>query len=326
MNTLGPNQGLSQYANHQSPYSAHIFDGSMTNHIPQGLLSVGSSVGNHHYQSLTNEYQLGLNHDKTRFVAPNGFNGSFPCATNLDSSTPFPEPSGMVPQTFNPSNNPTAIMEAGEMNGISNLNITSKMSVRRSPSTRRSKIFGAHNRARQSTLGPRVKDLAIKRMATSGRSRLIEALGHLESAKESLEPYTDFLAIISHLEESILRHMMIHTRKARATAGLSSRDVGSAYQSMGQVSAAEETESLPTSFDFSRESQSCSSKPTEDDHRGIGESAHMDTMMDMETPRPIQLRTTIYHCVFQKTGKTCEFSTKKKSDWIRHGESEEHFS
>ena len=317
MDFWGTNQesSLNQDANDQALY------------FPHGTFSIDASIGNHQ-QTLNNETELarsfGWNCDKNSFVEQTKFNSSFPHATILDSSEPFSEPPRTVPQMLNPYNNPITTMKPEEMNCISIPSTTSNMPHSLSSLTRSRINVRARSRARQSPVRRRIQDLA-RRRATSKRSHLIEALGHLQSAREMLQPYNDFQAVICHLEESIMKLMMKDTRKARAMADLSSWEIDSAYQSTSQVSAADETESLGTSFDFNLESLSCSSKASEDSRQSTCESDHLDMTMDMETPRPTQLEATVYHCIFQKPGKSCKFSTTKKSDWIRHGKSEKHY-
>ncbi|KAF8853335.1 hypothetical protein BDZ45DRAFT_748644 [Acephala macrosclerotiorum] len=46
---------------------------------------------------------------------------------------------------------------------------------------------------------------------------------------------------------------------------------------------------------------------------------------DTETPRHIQPGAILYQCVFQRSGQACRFETQRRSDWVRHGESDEHF-
>jgi len=176
-------------------------------------------------------------------------------------------------------------------------------------------------------------DMGIGAQNKTRPSPLVEALGNLESIKETLQSHKPLLAIVSHLEEAIIRQMMTDTRKTREKAGLRPWGVGSAYQSMSQASATsetEETESL-AAFDFNLDSSSSSSAVPEDRYHGTDESDQMDVTMESdmeETPRPIQqatAATALYHCIFQKPGDTCEYSTPRKSDWVRHGESEEHF-
>jgi hypothetical protein len=197
-------------------------------------------------------------------------------------------------------------VELNVLNGIPSPNIRSKKPLKRPPLRHplgnSGTNLGGSKKARQSPLRHHTQEKIVKRRkATSGRFRLMEALRHLESIKEALESHNQLLAIVSHLEESIIQHMMTDTRKARTEARWSSGDADSAYHSMSQVSAAEETESLATSSNLQLESQSCSSRAPEEYHQSVDPSEHMDITMDIETPRPT--KPTIYHCIFQKHGK-----------------------
>ncbi len=331
--------GLSQFAYHQSPFSPDLSDVSFTKenlstpHILEEVFSASSSVGDHP-QPPNNSSQpgniFGLN-DKTSSVTLTGYTDFFPSAPNSNYSASSSGFSGNVPQIFNSYNDHTVVMQAAEMDaqdGISTHYIASKTLLNRLPSTRPSAGSGMNsggfNKVRQSPLRPRVQDKVVKRRkATNGRLLLMKALDHLEPVRETLGSYHHLLDMVSQLEESIIQHMITDTRKARAEVGLHSSDMDSAYHSMSQASTAEDTESLATSFDFNFESYTSSSKASEEHYESSGQSNQMDITMDMETPRPTQ--TTIYHCIFQKPGETCEFSTPRKGDWVRHGESEEHF-
>ncbi|KAF8853334.1 hypothetical protein BDZ45DRAFT_806711 [Acephala macrosclerotiorum] len=280
---FGPYQGrdrdsevLGKITNHQLLYNPQLFDGSMsrndlsTTGMPQGAFSVTSSVGNqhqppnHHPQPLS----VDLNYDKNNFTGLDGlkgFNDSSPWASNVEFSASS-ELFDTSLQAFSSYDVPTTITEAGKMNGNSNPYVASPMSLKRLPPTRHSSGsgMGLGTHRQWSPLRSRVQDKVIKpKKTSSGSSRLREALNHLESAKNALKPYSHFLALVGHLEESILQHMITDTRKDHATAGLSSWDSDSTYQSMNQVSAAEDTESLGTSFDLYFEGHSCGSKADE---------------------------------------------------------------
>jgi hypothetical protein len=178
-------------------------------------------------------------------------------------------------------------------------------------------------RARQLTHRNGVQGNVIqKRQATSGRSHLMKALNHLESVKKSLEHHKHFLSVVNRLEESILQHMMTDHRNASAKAGLGSWDSDSAYQSMSQASTTEETESLNTLFELDFGCSSNSSDATED-LQASNQPDLIEITTDMETPRPPR-SDIVYHCVFQKPGETCAYSTTRKPDFIRHAESEKH--
>lgn len=170
----------------------------------------------------------------------------------------------------------------------------------------------------------RVQDKMIrKRPPVSSRSQLTKALNHLESVKKTLESHKHFLTMVNDLEASIMQHMVSDHRKASAKAGLRSWDADSAYKSMSQPATTEDTESLDPSFDMESMSNSVSFETTED-LQIPGSPDPMDLTTDAETPRPPRAKT-VYHCVFQKVGETCTYSTNRKCDFVRHGESEEHF-
>jgi hypothetical protein len=306
-----------------------LFKGSMarnnspTGPPPQGIFLFGSSSGNHN--QLTDESQIPissvLNYDTTDYNTPDHFTPSLPSLPNFENGPNSSKSSSTQnPTSFSVS---ASAMGRGEMNIVSVSGSDFKIPQKRAPMKSHSKgsgiNLGGHDKERKSPLRPRVEDKVIgKKKVASGRSRLAEALDHLESVGELLEPHNHLLAIVTKLEESIIKHM---ARKTRSKTALGSWDVDSAYQSMSRSSATEETDSVAASFDLTLDSHSCSSRaPVDDSH-----SDQMDMGTEIETPRATQPKIIIYHCIFQKPGKTCDYSTTRKGDWIRHGESEDHF-
>jgi hypothetical protein len=173
--------------------------------------------------------------------------------------------------------------------------------------------------SRKSPLHKLVEDKAIRKTkATSGRLRLIEALGLLEPLKDTLKPYNRFSHLISLLEESITDEMMCDTRNTRIKAASGYAVDNFTHQSVAHVCPIYETDSSTQSLDLSFQGQSSSSITSVASDQSANESDLMDLVMDIETPRATTAMSAApatgftYRCVFQKDNQKCDLSFKRK--------------
>ncbi|KAE8441555.1 hypothetical protein EG329_004674 [Mollisiaceae sp. DMI_Dod_QoI] len=200
-------------------------------------------------------------------------------------------------------------------------------SGQRHPATSRTHFRG-QNKPRKPPIHTLIGDKCIrKRKASSDRLRLIRALGLLEPLKSTLEPYRHFQGLINQLEESITKEMMSDTQRNRLKTATNQNDNNSAHHQIPILSSREgyKTESSASSVDFSSRDQSLSSMTSATEDQSIDEQDLMDLVMDIDTPRAMRPLDITYRCIFQKPGQQCDFSSKRESDWARHGESDKHF-
>ncbi|TEY34253.1 hypothetical protein BOTCAL_0640g00040 [Botryotinia calthae] len=170
-----------------------------------------------------------------------------------------------------------------------------------SSATNRVKGFARIGKIKKYPGGASASD--IRKRARQRKAHLLKGFALLEKAREALQPYSELPRDFAILLESSFKS--------------SNSEMGSTYGSFSDVSLSEITNSVHEEQNINFERQTTRSTPSsiQDSEVNPGE----------ETPRPVQPSSTTYQCTYGPRGGRCQYSTSRKSDWIRHEESEKHW-
>ncbi|KAM0172335.1 hypothetical protein ACHAPF_007482 [Botrytis cinerea] len=194
-------------------------------------------------------------------------------------------------------------------------------------------LFSATNRVKGSARIGKAKKYSRGASASSIRKRtrqrkahLLKGFALLEKAREALKPYSELPRNFAILLESSFSQLEKIVEEAicsddmsdsSSTPESSNSEMDSAYESISDVSLSEITNSVHEEQNINFERQTTEPTPS-----SIHDS---EVSQGEETPRPVQPSSPTYQCTYGSRGERCQHSTSRKSDWIRHEESEKHW-
>lgn len=194
-------------------------------------------------------------------------------------------------------------------------------------------LFSATNRVKGSArIGKIKKDSRsasasnIRKRTRQRKAHLLKGFALLEKAREALQPYSELPRNFAILLESSFSQLEKIVEEAICSDGMSdssstsessNSEIDSTYGSFSDVSLSEITNSEHEEQNINFERQTTGPTPSsiQDSEVNPGE----------ETPRPVQPSSSTYQCTYGPRGGRCQYSTIRKSDWIRHEESEKHW-
>ncbi|KAM0159411.1 hypothetical protein ACHAQE_005095 [Botrytis cinerea] len=194
-------------------------------------------------------------------------------------------------------------------------------------------LFSATNRVKGSARIGKAKKYSRGASASSIRKRtrqrkahLLKGFALLEKAREALKPYSELPRNFANLLESSFSQLEKIVEEAicsddmsdsSSTPESSNSEMDSAYESFSDVSLSEITNSVHEEQNINFERQTTEPTPS-----SIHDS---EVNQGEETPRPVQPSSPTYQYTYGSRGERCQHSTSRKSDWIRHEESEKHW-
>ncbi|KAF7884138.1 uncharacterized protein EAF01_011561 [Botrytis porri] len=217
------------------------------------------------------------------------------------------------------------------LNQLSSFNKKAKSRSNACTPTTDTHLSGAIDRVKESARIGKTKKFSggasasvIRKRARERKVHLFQAFPPLEKAKEALQPYSKssryfrqnseflFLQLEKLIDEAICSDNASDSSSMSESSNL---ELDSAYGSLSDMPQPDVSSSL---FD------------ERNVHLGRQDTApsgirNPELHPDEETPRPAQPSSPTYSCTYGRGSERCPYVTSRKSDWIRHEESEKHW-
>ncbi|KAF7936669.1 uncharacterized protein EAE97_008035 [Botrytis byssoidea] len=164
----------------------------------------------------------------------------------------------------------------------------------------------------------------IRKRARERKEHLFQAFAPLEKAKEALKPYSKLSRRFKQKSESLflqLEKLIDEAIFADDTSDFSSMleasnlEMDSAYGSFSDIPLSDVSSSVFEQRDIHLERQTTTPSSIQ----------NLELHSDEETTRPFQPLSPTYSCTYGPGDERCPYATSRKSDWIRHEESEKHW-
>ncbi|TGO13861.1 hypothetical protein BTUL_0062g00350 [Botrytis tulipae] len=164
----------------------------------------------------------------------------------------------------------------------------------------------------------------IRKRARERKERLFQAFAPLEKAKEALKPYSKssrhfrqkseslFLQLEKLIDEAICSD---DASDSSSMSEASNLEIDSAYGSFSDMPLSDVSNSVFEQRNFHLERQTATPSDIQ----------NSELHSEEETPRPFQPLSPTYSCTYRLGDERCPYATSRKSDWIRHEESEKHW-
>ncbi|THV51680.1 hypothetical protein BGAL_0102g00100 [Botrytis galanthina] len=165
---------------------------------------------------------------------------------------------------------------------------------------------------------------AIRKRARERKEHLFQAFAPLEKAKEALNLYSKSSRHFRQKSESLFLQLeklideAICSDDASDSSSLSEAsnlDMDSSYGSFFDIPLSDVSSSVFEQRNVHPERQTTAPSSNQ----------NSEPQSDEETPRPFQPLQPTYSCTYGPGDERCPYATSRKSDWIRHEESEKHW-
>lgn len=165
---------------------------------------------------------------------------------------------------------------------------------------------------------------AIRKRARERKEHLFQAFAPLEKAKEALNPYSKSSRHFRQKSESLFLQLEKLIDEAICL------DDASDFSSLSEASNLDMDSSYGSFFDIPLSDVSSSVFEQRNVHperqtTALSSIQNSEPQSDEETPRPFQHLPLTYSCTYGPGDERCPYATSRKSDWIRHEESEKHW-
>ncbi|TGO35321.1 hypothetical protein BHYA_0162g00090 [Botrytis hyacinthi] len=164
----------------------------------------------------------------------------------------------------------------------------------------------------------------IRKRAREQKEHLFQAFAPLEKAKEALKPYSKssrnfrqkseslFLQLEKLIDEAICSD---DASDSSSMSEASNLEMDSAYGSFSDIPLSDVPSSVFEQRNVHLERQTIAPSSIQ----------NSELHSDEETPRPFQPLSPTYSCTYGPGNERCPYATSRKSDWIRHEESEKNW-